>query len=85
MFLSHQVSDLFNVFFVGLVCNSDTQLQGQIVSYRHPVGSCRDVQVVLIALVKGDKWLNSDLLFGLLLWSQISLCGFNLGKKNKNN
>lgn len=32
-----------------------------------------------MAPVKGDVRLNSDLLFGLLLWSQVSLCGLSLG------
>lgn len=70
---------MFNVVSVRLVFSVDAQLQGQRVSYRHLVGACRDVQVVHLGHVEGDVWLNCDLLFGLLLWSQVSLCGLSLG------
>ena len=34
-------------------------------------------------MVKGDVWLNDDLVLGLLLWSQAGLCGLNLGNRQK--
>lgn len=81
MCLSHHVGDLFDEVSVVLVCSSDAQLQGQSVFYRHTVGPSGDVQVILLALAKGDVWLNSELMFGLLLWIQVGLCGLRLGNR----
>lgn len=74
---------MFNVLSVCRVSRADAQLQGDTVSYGHPVGPRRDVQVVLLAPVKGDVRPNCYLLFGLLLWSQVSLCGLSLRKRDK--
>lgn len=81
--LSHQVGDVFNVLSVGLLRSPDSHLHGQPASYRHRVGVCEDVQVVLFFPVQGDVWVNCDLLSGLLFWTQVRLCGLSLGNRQK--
>lgn len=82
--LSHQVGDVFDVLSVLLLCSADAQTQGQPVSHRHSVGPRRDEQEVRLEAVEGFVWLNCDLLFGLLLWSEAILDGLGLGRREKN-
>lgn len=81
--LSHQVGDVFDVLSVLLLCSADAQTQGQPVSHRHSVGARRDEQEVRLEAVEGFVWLNCDLLFGLLLWSEAILDGLGLGRGEK--
>lgn len=83
--LSHQVGDVFNVLSDCWLCSTDAELQGQEVSKRHLVGPRGDIQIVLLSSVKGEERLDGDLLFGLLLWSQISLYSLNLSQTKQEN